>query len=80
MVCSSGPYSYIRHPGYTGGIIWSLGTGFVLSSPTCIALDVVRSVILVVRTVFEDKTLQEELSGYKGYAKRVPYKLVPYIW
>jgi protein-S-isoprenylcysteine O-methyltransferase Ste14 len=43
-------------------------------------LDVVRGAILVVRTVFEDKTLKEELPGYKNYAERVRYKLVPGLW
>ena len=35
---------------------------------------------LVLRTVWEDQTLQEELSGYKEYARRVRYRLVPGVW
>jgi len=36
--------------------------------------------VLMVRTVWEDRTLQEELTGYKEYAQRARYKLVPGVW
>jgi protein-S-isoprenylcysteine O-methyltransferase Ste14 len=37
-------------------------------------------IFLVIRTALEDKTLQEELDGYRVYAQKVPYRLVPGIW
>ena len=36
--------------------------------------------VAVVRTVLEDRTLQEELPGYRDYARRVPYRLVPGVF
>jgi protein-S-isoprenylcysteine O-methyltransferase Ste14 len=36
--------------------------------------------ILVVRTVIEDRLLHEELDGYKEYAARVRYRLIPGVW
>jgi protein-S-isoprenylcysteine O-methyltransferase Ste14 len=36
--------------------------------------------LLVVRTVLEDRTLQNELPGYNQYALRVRYRLVPGVW
>jgi protein-S-isoprenylcysteine O-methyltransferase Ste14 len=36
--------------------------------------------LLVVRTVLEDRTLQNELPGYKDYAQRVRYRLIPGVW
>jgi protein-S-isoprenylcysteine O-methyltransferase Ste14 len=36
--------------------------------------------LFVVRTALEDRTLQEELEGYKDYAQRVRYRLLPGVW
>ncbi len=36
--------------------------------------------ILIVRTVLEDRALQDELPGYKEYVQRVRYHLLPGIW
>jgi protein-S-isoprenylcysteine O-methyltransferase Ste14 len=38
------------------------------------------AMVLVIRTLFEDRTLQEELDGYKSYVKHVRYRLLPYVW
>jgi protein-S-isoprenylcysteine O-methyltransferase Ste14 len=43
--------------------------------PAAVAL-----VIVVIRTALEDRTLQEELPGYKEYARRVHYRLFPGIY
>jgi len=34
-------------------------------------------IIAVIRTTLEDKTLHEELQGYRDYASRVRYRLIP---
>jgi len=36
--------------------------------------------VTIIRTALEDKTLLEELDGYKEYAARVRYRLLPGIW
>ncbi|NIP28416.1 MAG: isoprenylcysteine carboxyl methyltransferase, partial [Phycisphaerae bacterium] len=41
---------------------------------------VVALIITVIRTVLEDQTLQEELPGYRDYAQRVRYRLIPGIY
>lgn len=38
------------------------------------------SLLLIVRTQWEDQTLQEELAGYKEYTHRVRFKLIPGVW
>lgn len=35
------------------------------------------ALLLVVRTVLEDKTLHEELPGYAEYAQQTRYRLLP---
>ncbi len=80
VVCDSGPYRIVRHPGYAGsippllGIVLALGSGWTLI-PAAVAV-----IIIVIRTVLEDRTLQEELPGYREYAGRVRYRLVPGIF
>ena len=79
-VVSSGPYSYIRHPGYAGALLTYLVTPLFLDALTAFAPAAVLAVLLVVRTYLEDRTLQEQLDGYREYAKRVPHRLLPRIW
>jgi protein-S-isoprenylcysteine O-methyltransferase Ste14 len=40
----------------------------------------VLTLLFVIRTHFEDKTLHEELEGYKAYSGKVKYRLLPGIW
>ena len=79
-VVTAGPYRYVRHPGYSGAILYLLCSGLALGSwwsilPVLFAVaDVIR------RTRLEDRMLQEELSGYTEYAQKVRYRLVPGWW
>ncbi len=79
-VATSGPYRYIRHPGYTGYIVSFLGMALALGSLWAIIPAGLIACLLVVRTALEDRTLQDELPGYKDYARRVRYRLLPGIW
>jgi len=79
-VVSSGPYRVVRHPGYAGGIIFNLATPLILNSLWAFIPAVLTVCITVVRTALEDRTLQDELDGYKDYAQRVRYRLLPGVW
>lgn len=79
-VVSSGPYARVRHPGYAGALLVYLGTPLFLDSQWAVLPLVFFCVVVVVRTALEDRTLQEELPGYREYAQRVRYRLVPGIW
>ena len=37
-------------------------------------------ILMSLRTYMEDKTLHEELPGYKEYAEKVRYRLFPWVW
>ena len=80
VVCDSGPYRIVRHPGYAGNIPPLLGIVLALSSLWTLIPAAVALVIAVIRTALEDQTLQEELPGYKEYARRVRYRLLPWIY
>ncbi len=78
VVVSTGPYQYVRHPGYAGLIIFA--AALALGSLWTLILNGLASLLLVVRTALEDKTLLKELDGYSEYAGRVRYRLLPGIW
>lgn len=79
-VCTTGPYRLVRHPGYLGFIIQSLTVPLLLGSLWSLIPGGLAVLLGVVRTALEDRTLQEELGGYKDYAARVHYRLLPGIW
>ena len=79
-VIDTGPYAIARHPGYVGGILHAVGIALSLGSLWALIPAGVASVVLIVRTQWEDQTLQEELEGYKEYTQRVRYKLIPGVW
>ena len=80
MVCDSGPYAIVRHPGYAGNILGLFGIVLALGSGWALVPAMVASIIAVVRTALEDKTLHAELPGYADYARRVRYRLVPALY
>ncbi len=79
-VIDSGPYAIARHPGYVGGIVHAFGIALALGSLWALVPAGLASIVLVVRTRWEDQMLQEELNGYREYATRVRYKLLPGVW
>ena len=79
-VCESGPYRFVRHPGYAGNILALFGIVLALGSVWTLIPAAVASIISVIRAVLEDQTLQEELPGYRDYAQRVRYRLIPGIY
>ncbi len=79
-VSTGGPYSFVRHPGYVGYILFNFATPFILGSLWALIPAGTVFILLVIRTGLEDRTLKKELDGYKEYAKRVKYRLVPGIW
>lgn len=79
-VVSSGPYQFVRHPGYAGTILFHLATPFLLNSSWALIPVGLSVILLLVRTALEDRTLQSELAGYKDYAARVRYRLLPGVW
>jgi len=79
-VCTDGPYRFIRHPGYLGGLIFTFGTPLMLGSYWGLLPAVISLIILIWRTALEDATLRKELPGYLQYSTQVKYRLVPYLW
>ncbi len=79
-VVSSGPYGWVRHPGYLGSLIASLGMPLLLDSNWAFIPVIVFGFFYVLRTSLEDRFLQANLPGYSDYAQKVRYRLLPGIW
>ena len=79
-VIDTGPYAIVRHPLYSGALLMSAGIPLALGSLWALVPAAAGVLVLVVRTVLEDRTLQAELPGYQQYARRVRYRLIPGIW
>jgi protein-S-isoprenylcysteine O-methyltransferase Ste14 len=79
-VIDTGPYAIVRHPGYALGFPLCLGMPLALGSLWALIPALLLGPLMVLRTIWEDRTLQAELPGYKEYAQRVRYRLVPGIW
>jgi protein-S-isoprenylcysteine O-methyltransferase Ste14 len=79
-VITDGPYRFVRHPSYATGIVACLMTPILLGSLWALIPCGLVALVTIIRTALEDKTLLEELDGYKEYAARVRYRLLPGIW
>ncbi|MGQ9556089.1 MAG: methyltransferase family protein [Anaerolineae bacterium] len=80
ITITAGPYHYVRHPGYVGGIISNLTAPLALGSAWALIPEALAAGLTIVRTALEDRTLQNELAGYNEYAQRVRYRLLPGVW
>lgn len=80
-VVTSGPYAFVRHPGYSAGILIVLASGIALGSwLAAVFLVAIVLPFLLYRVIHEDRMLQSQLDGYAVYAHRVRWRLVPGIW
>jgi len=79
-VVTTGPYRFVRHPGYAGALWTYLAMPILLDSLWAFIPAVLLLGVLVLRTSLEDRTLQAELPGYKEFTQKTRYRLFPGIW
>lgn len=79
-VVTSGPYRWIRHPGYAAVLYWMMASGPALGSWYSMIPLVPALGLILRRAIIEDRFLHEHLDGYVDYAGRVRYRLVPGLW
>jgi protein-S-isoprenylcysteine O-methyltransferase Ste14 len=79
-VVTRGPYRVVRHPGYAGAIIAQIAACFMLGSVWSIVPVTAYAAAFTLRTALEDNMLVRELPGYRQYAARTRYRLLPGIW
>ncbi len=79
-VVSAGPYRLVRHPGYAGTIVFNILTPVFLGSSWAFAPAAALVILTMIRTRFEDAMLIAGLAGYRDYAARTRYRLIPGLW
>ncbi len=79
-VIDTGPYRYIRHPGYVSAIWTYLAIPLLFDSPWGLIPALFTAALFILRTALEDKTLQAELPGYREFTQKTKYRLFPGIW
>ena len=77
---STGPYAVVRHPMYTGALIYLIGTPLALSSYWGLLVLALMSPILIWRLVDEERVLELRLPGYSDYKRQVRYRLAPGVY
>jgi protein-S-isoprenylcysteine O-methyltransferase Ste14 len=79
-VITTGLYSVVRHPMYLGAMIMYILSPLALGSYWAMIPASLVIVILALRILNEEELLLKELSGYREYAKKTRYRLIPGIW
>lgn len=79
-VCTTGPYKFIRHPGYFSMILQWFSYPLILGSLFSLIPALFYISFIFIRTYYEDLTLKKELEGYEEYSKITKYRLLPYLW
>ena len=76
----TGLYGLVRHPFYTGFILFCLGMALWLQSYAALIAGLLPITALIGRIYAEEKILQETLPGYKEYMSRTRYRIIPFVW
>ena len=79
-VISTGLYALVRHPMYMGVLVMMIGVPIALGSWWGLAVLALVMPVLIWRILDEEKLLSKDLPGYREYAQKVRYRLVPYLW
>jgi protein-S-isoprenylcysteine O-methyltransferase Ste14 len=79
-VIDTGPYAFVRHPMYSGAVLYFAGIALLLGSWWGLILSSVFFVLFSIRAAIEERALIDGLPGYADYLARVRYRLVPGLW
>jgi len=79
-VIDTGPYAYVRHPGYISGALLGVSVALALGSLAALIPAAVVIASLAIRTTAEERTLRAELPGYADYMQRVRFRWIPGVW
>jgi protein-S-isoprenylcysteine O-methyltransferase Ste14 len=80
QVVTTGPYAYVRHPGYISANLLTIGMALALGSFWALVPVVLGIVLLGIRTNLEDATLRRELPGYAEFAQKTRFRWIPGVW
>jgi protein-S-isoprenylcysteine O-methyltransferase Ste14 len=76
----SGPYRYVRHPGYLAMLLVMLSTPFALGSKLALLPATMYGALILFRAMREDRFLLRNLPDYADYTEEAPYRVIPGVW
>lgn len=79
-VISTGPYGVVRHPMYAYAVLLMIGAPLLLGSLWGLLGLVLFIPLLAARALGEEAVLMDGLPGYREYAARVRFRLLPGVW
>lgn len=79
-VIDSGPYAYVRHPMYSGTILFFAGLPLLLGSWRGLIMMPLFVLLFGYRATLEERALITGLPGYTDYRTRVRYRMIPGLW
>jgi protein-S-isoprenylcysteine O-methyltransferase Ste14 len=74
-----GPYAVVRHPVYTGGILFALGISLALS-PWALLAAAALALVWALKAAVEERFLLDRFPAYAGYREQTRYRLIPYVY
>ncbi|STY31405.1 Putative protein-S-isoprenylcysteine methyltransferase [Legionella wadsworthii] len=80
-IVTTGPYHFVRHPMYSGSILYFIGIPLLLGSWHGLLITLCLIILLIIRSMLEEKALAEEFPNkYIQYTKRVRYRFIPFVY
>lgn len=79
MLVDTGPFRVVRHPIYTGGLLFCLGASLATGILTLVASGAL-AVLWAGKIRVEEAHLVERFPAYAAYQARVPARLVPGLY
>lgn len=79
-VITTGPYAIVRHPLYFGALFYVAATSLVLGSWWGLATVPLVAAGFAIRIPIEEQALRAGLQGYDDYARRIRWRLIPFVW
>ncbi len=76
----SGPYRYVRHPGYLAMLLIAPSTAFAIGSKLALLPATMYGTLILFRAAREDQFLLTNLPGFADYIEGAPYRLIPGVW
>ena len=78
-LADTGPYAVVRHPVYSGGILFAAGISLALS-PLALAATGALALVWALKARVEERFLAARYPGYAEYCTRTRYRLVPFVY
>lgn len=79
QLIDSGPYRHVRHPMYSGVVIFTVGVGLAYANPAVLLVSATFLVFFMAKTEREEEMLVVRVEGYRAYRSEVAWRIIPFV-